>query len=202
VTGPVAGAAGASGPGAPDTDGSPWQTLGSRVVYENPWIRVREDDVVRPDGSRGVYGVVVAHGAVGVVPLHADGSVVLVRQWRYVAGRPMWEIPTGGVHGGEGLEEAVQRELAEEAGHRAGTLVPLGSILSSKSVMDETCHLFLGTDLAPAAGVPDPTEDIEVGRFPLAEAVRMVLDGEILDAMSVVALLRTERLLAGGPAGS
>jgi ADP-ribose pyrophosphatase len=189
-----------AGPGAGDGAGSPWRTLGSRVVYENPWITVREDDVVRPDGSHGVYGVVVAHGAVGVVPLLPDGRVLLVRQWRYVAGRAMWEIPTGGVHPGESLDDAVQRELAEEAGHRAGSLVPLGSIHSSKSVMDETCHLFLGTGLVPAAGVPDPSEhDIVVAPFPLAEAVRMVLDGEILDAMSVVALLRTERLLAGGP---
>jgi ADP-ribose pyrophosphatase len=179
--------------------GSPWRTVASRVVYENPWITVREDDVVRPDGSPGVYGVVVAQGAVGVVPVLPDGRVLLVRQWRYVAGRPMWEIPTGGVHDGEGLEDAVQRELAEEAGHRATTLVPLGSILSSKSVMDETCHLFLGTGLVPATGVPDPTEDIAVGTFTLAEAVGMVLDGEILDAMSVVALLRAERELHGPP---
>jgi 8-oxo-dGTP pyrophosphatase MutT (NUDIX family) len=179
--------------------GSPWRTVASRVVYENPWITVREDDVIRPDGSPGVYGVVVAHGAVGVVPVLPDGRVLLVRQWRYVAGRPMWEIPTGGVHDGEALDDAVQRELAEEAGHRAATLVSLGSILSSKSVMDETCHLFLGTGLVPAAGVPDPTEDIDVGTFTLAEAVGMVLDGEIIDAMSVVALLRAERELHGPP---
>src|SRR3954471_13794184 len=100
----------------------PWKTLSSRPVYANKWTQLREDVAELPDGRTTIYGVVTFGECVGVVPLLADDRVVLVRQWRYVQRDARWEIPTGGVHDGESVEAAAQRELAEEAGYRATRL--------------------------------------------------------------------------------
>jgi len=132
------------------------------------------------------------------VPLLPDDRVVLVRQWRYVQRDARWEIPTGGVHAGETLETAAQRELAEETGYRAGRLRFLCSYYTSKSICRETAHLYLGEDLAAAEVPRDETEFLEIATFPFAEAVQMVMDGTIMDSMSIIALLHCARL-RGGP---
>src|SRR5581483_10685095 len=91
----------------------PWTTLSSTPVYRNRWISVREDVVRLPDGRTTIYGVVTGAPAVGVLPFLDDDTVLLIRQWRYVVRRATWEMPTGGVHPGETLEAAAQRELGE-----------------------------------------------------------------------------------------
>ena len=96
---------------------NPWTTLGSRPVYENPWIKVREDQVLRPDGQPGIYGVVeFKNRAVGVLPVEDDGAVWLVGQYRYPLQAYSWEIPEGGCPEGETPEETARRELQEETG--------------------------------------------------------------------------------------
>ena len=176
----------------------PWRTLSSKPVYENPWMRLREDLAEMPDGRTTIYGVVTFGDCVGVVPFVDDNNVLLVRQYRYVQGENhRWEIPTGGVHPGEKLEEAAQRELAEEAGYRAGRLVQISSYYTSKCICDETAHLFIGEDLTPAALPPDETEFLERRVFPFDEALRMTLEGEIMDSMSVIALLLAARERSG-----
>lgn len=173
---------------------APWRQLSTREVYRNPWITVREDEVERPDGSTGIYGVVTTTQAVGVLPFVDADHVLLVRQWRYVAGRATWEIPTGGIHPGESLETAAQRELAEETGHRAGRLVPLPPFHTSKSVVDETATLYLGHDLTPTDPVThDETEVLQVTTFRFHDVLEMVLQGEIVDAMTIVAVLLADR---------
>jgi ADP-ribose pyrophosphatase len=171
----------------------PWRTLSSRPVYSNKWISVREDMVAMPDGRTTVYGVVSCGHCVGVLPFVDSDTVLLVRQYRYVAGRPTWEMPTGGVHQGETLEQAAQRELAEETGHRAGHLVQVSTYHTSKSVVDETAHLFLADGLHRAETAPDETEFIDVDAFPFDTVLRMVLEGEIVDSMTVVAVLLASR---------
>lgn len=171
----------------------PWRTLSSRPVYSNKWISVREDLVALPDGRTTVYGVVSCGQCVGVLPFVDPETVLLVRQYRYVAGRPTWEMPTGGVHAGETLEQAAQRELAEETGHRARHLVRVSAYHTSKSVVDETAHLFLAEGLHRADTMPDETEFIDVRAFPFETVLRMVLDGEIVDSMTVVAVLLAAR---------
>ena len=100
---------------------NPWTTLGSRPVYENPWIKVREDQVLRPDGQPGIYGVVeFKNRAVGVLPVEDDGAVWLVGQYRYPLQAYSWEIPEGGSAAGETPEETARRELQEETGLTAG----------------------------------------------------------------------------------
>ena len=172
----------------------PWPTRSTRPIYENDWIKVREDIALLPDGRTTVYGVVDAGECVGVLPFADADTVLLVGQYRYVARDFYWEIPTGKQHAGESLEQAAQRELAEEAGYQAGSLVELCDFHTSKSILRETAHLYLARELRPASRPADATEFIERRLFPFAEVLRMVERAEIKDSMSVVAVLHAARL--------
>jgi ADP-ribose pyrophosphatase len=153
-------------------------------------MRLREDVAEMPDGRTTIYGVVTFGDCVGVVPFVDHEHVLLVRQYRYVQGENhRWEIPTGGVHEGETLKQAAQRELAEEAGYHAGRLVHVSSYYTSKCICDETAHIYLGYDLNPARARPDDTEFLERRTFAFDEALCMVLAGEIMDSMTVIGLL-------------
>jgi ADP-ribose pyrophosphatase len=171
----------------------PWRRASTRAVYENPWIRVREDVVELPDGRTTLYGVVECAGAVGVLPFLDAETVVMVGQYRYVADGFFWEIPTGAIHAGETEAEAAQRELAEEAGYEAGALRRLCRFHTSKSVVRETASLYVAEGLRPARRDADHTEFIEVRAFPFAEVVQMVADDVIKDAMTIVAVLHAAR---------
>ncbi len=173
---------------------TPWKTLASRPVYENRWIRVREDVAEMPDGRTTVYGVVQCAGCVGVLPFVDPQHVLLVGQYRYVAQDFYWEMPTGAQHAGETLEEAAQRELAEEAAHEAGRLSKLCDFHTSKSILHEVAHLYLAEDLRPAPRPADRTEFIERRVFPFGEVLAMVERGEIKDSMTVIAVLHAARV--------
>lgn len=174
-----------------------WRTRSSHDVYENPWIRIREDIAEMPDGRTTIYGVVQCKPAVGVLPFLDDDRVVLVGQYRYIFREFCWEMPTGAARPGEAEEDAVQRELAEEAGYAAEHLVKLCSFHTSKSVMEEVAHIYLAERLRPIRSEADPTEFIEVRAFPFADALRMVETSEIKDSMTVVAILHVARRRAG-----
>ncbi|MGD9794017.1 MAG: NUDIX domain-containing protein [Acidimicrobiia bacterium] len=170
-----------------------WRQLSTKPVYANPWMSLREDQVLMPDGNTTVYGVITTAPAMGILPFLDDDTVVMVQQWRYVAGRTTWEMPTGGAHPGETLIEAAQRELTEEIGYRAGHLEHLSTFNTSKSIMDETAHLFVARDLERAAAVPDATEFIVVREFAFDDVLSMVRRGEIVDAMTIIAVLLAAR---------
>jgi ADP-ribose pyrophosphatase len=172
----------------------PWKRLSTREIYQNAWLALREDLVELPNGKTTVYGVVTCHECVGVLPFLDQETVLLVRQYRYVAQRVTWEMPTGGVHHAESLEEAAQRELAEEIGYQAGRLTPVCTFHTSKSVIDETAHLFVGEKMVKVTVPPDETEFIEVHPLPFADVLQMVLSGEIVDAMTIIAVLHAARL--------
>jgi ADP-ribose pyrophosphatase len=172
----------------------PWKTLSSSEIYRNKWLQLREDQVELPDGRKSIYGVVTCGDCVGVLPFIDPKTVLLIKQYRYVAKRVTWEMPTGGVHPGESIEEAAQRELGEEVGYRAGRLTWVSSYHTSKSVMDETAHLFIGEDLAEVKLDLDETEFIQAQPFPFERVVQMVLAGEILDSMTVIAVLHAARM--------
>jgi ADP-ribose diphosphatase len=171
----------------------PWRRLTTRLVYENPWIRVREDQVALPDGQTTLYGVVECAGCVGVLPFLDADTIVLVGQYRYVAGGFFWEMPTGAIKPGESEEAAVQRELAEEAGYEADRLVKLCAYHTGKSVVEETANIYLAEGLRAIQRPPDPTEFIEVRTFSFDEVVRMVERDEIKDSMTIVAVLHAAR---------
>ncbi len=177
--------------------GTPWRRLSSRTVYRHPFLTVREDRVALPNGHETDYCVATtgASGvAAGVLPFLDESTVVLERQWRYIAGRVTWEMPTGGVNPGEDVRLAAQRELMEEIGYRADVLVPLLVFTSSKSVVDETAHLYLAGGLRPERLPADETEFIEHHALPFDRVVAMVEHGEVLDAMTITAVLLAARL--------
>jgi ADP-ribose pyrophosphatase len=160
-------------------------------VYQNQWIKVREDVAELPNGRTTIYGVVeMKNGAVGVLPFLDDDHVLLVRQYRYVFDEAdRWEIPTGGAKPGEPLEEAAQRELQEEIGYTAGRLEWVSTVYTSKSVVHEIAHLYFGAELQSAELPPDDTEEFEKKVFAFDEVLAMVHRGEIRDAMTVIAVL-------------
>ena len=153
-----------------------------------------EDVVELPGGATTIYGIVRCTPCVGMLPFADADHVMLVQQFRYITGQMTWEMPTGGVHDGESIEAAAQRELAEEIGARAGRLTPVTAYSTSKSVVDETAHLFLAHDLSAASATPDITEHIRVSTVPFSDALDMVLSGQIVDSMTIIAVLWAERL--------
>ena len=162
-----------------------------RVAYENPWITVWHDDVTRPDGSPGIYGVVhFANLAVGVVAIDEQDRVVLVRQHRYTLDEDSWELPEGGVPAGESALDGARRELREETGVEAAEWRELAHLDLSNSITDERAVIFLATRLTLGVAMPDPTEVLLTRWVPFDEAVAMTLDDRIRDVMSVAAIQR------------
>lgn len=171
---------------------SPWTTHDTRTVYDNPWISVAESAVTNPGGGEGIYGVVhFKNRAIGVVPVDKEGHTWLVGQYRYPLNTYEWEIPEGGCPENETPLETAQRELQEETGLMATDYeVLLDNISLSNSVSDERATIFVARGLTQAGAAPEETEDLCVKRLPLAEAIDMVQNGAITDAVSVMALLR------------
>jgi len=169
----------------------PWRRRARRVAYENPWITVWHDDVVRPDGNPGIYGVVhFAALAAGVVVLDDADRVLLVGQHRYTLDAYSWEIPEGGVPAGEAALDGARRELREETGIVAACWHEIGRFHLSNSVSDEAGVLYLATDLVQQAASPEATEELVVRWVPFDEALAMTLDGRITDAMAIMGLQR------------
>jgi ADP-ribose pyrophosphatase len=179
----------------------PWRRLDRRVAYENRWITVWHDDVVRPDGSPGIYGVVHFAGlAVGIVALDAEDRVLLVGQHRYTLDTYSWEIPEGGVPAGEDALEGARRELREETGVVAARWREIGRFHLSNSVTDEAGVLYVATNLRQEQAAPEATEELAVTWIPFEEAVEMTRDGRITDAIAIMGIQRVamDRLRGAG----
>lgn len=177
---------------------NPWVRLSSRRIYENAWIRVREDQVISPTGRPGIYGVVETRVATGVVALSEDQRIWLVGQYRYPVEQYSWEIPEGGAEEGESPLAAAQRELEEETGIFAARWEPLGGeIHLSNCFSSERGVLFLARELSFGESRPDHTEVLQLRSVLLRDALTMVDDGEIKDSLSIIAILRVARWLEG-----
>jgi len=171
-----------------------WNTLATREVYKNKWMRLREDVAEMPNRKTTIYGVCEFGECVGVLPFLDDEHVVMVRQYRYVFDENhRWEMPTGSKHHGEDTVVAAQRELMEEIGYRAHELVRINTYYTSKSVCQETAHLFIGRGLEKMTAPPDDTEFLEVGILKFDDVLQMVLSSEIRDSMTVIAVLLAAR---------
>ena len=191
--------------GLPKFDGiavsqtNPWRTKSSRIVYENPWIRVREDQVDRPDGSPGIYGVVETRIATGVVALTPDFEIYLVGQYRYPTNEYSWELPEGGTDPGEAPLDAIKRELQEEAGLTAVRWQQLGGEFHlSNCFSSERALVYLAQDLGEVASQPEATEVLTIRKIPLSECIAMVESGEIKDAITIVGIYRIEKFIEKG----
>lgn len=170
------------------------KTLASREVYRGRIIRVREDTVLLPNGKEGRREVVEHPGGVGILALEADGTVLLVRQYRYAFGRTLLEIPAGKREPGEEPFVTARRELREETGAIAESWTPLGSLIASPGCYDEVLYLYLAQDLHYGATDPDEDEFLAVERMPLDQLARLCLEGEVTDAKTVCAVLKAKLL--------
>ena len=180
-----------------DENHNPWQTLSSEIRYQNPWIRVREDQVINPKGGQGIYGVVsMRNKAIGIVPIDAEGNTWLVGQYRYALSEYSWEIPMGGGPLDVDITESAQRELREETGLLAAHWTCIARLHTSNSVTDEEGFVFLAEDLTQSDWEPEETEDLRLWKLPLEQAVALAMNNEITDAISVAGLLKAEKVLA------
>lgn len=174
----------------------PEMMVRSDRVYSGRIVQLRVDEVRLPDGRSAQREVVEHPGSVAVVALDADGAVVLVRQYRYPAGRALLEIPAGTRKPGENPLVCVTRELTEETGYTAGRIEHLIGFYVAPGFCTEYLDVYLATDLVPGVASPDEDEGIEVVRMPLDEAVARVDHGEICDGKSVIGLLVVARRMA------
>jgi len=164
-------------------------TLFTGMVFD-----VEQFEIEISDKGWHTYQVIRHPGGVGVLPLHDDGTVTLIRQGRPAIAATLMELPAGRLDPGEAPETCGRRELLEETGLSAGQLHPLGTIHSSPGVFDEIIHLFAATDLTQLQPLPEDDEQIEPVRLPLTEARAMARDGRISDAKTIAALFRAEAL--------
>lgn len=167
------------------------ETISSRLVYENRWMRLREDGIRRGDGSESIYGVIEKPDFAVVAALHADRRLQLVQQFRYPIGERHWELPQGTWEDRAevNLLELAHGELREETGLRAGRMVDAGELLLAPGFCSQRYHVFLATELVQGDAALEPSEQDLISRaFPLAEVERMIRDGGIQDATTVAAL--------------
>ena len=176
------------------TDRKQGERLGTREIYRGRTFNVDIDQVRLPNGKEVELELVHHRGAAAVVPVLDDGTVLLVRQYRYATGGWLLEIPAGKLDNGESPETCAGREAEEEVGYRPSRLEPLGWIWSSPGFCDEKIWLFLATGLESTQQVLEEDEVLHVERLSLQEAVEKSLSGEIHDAKSAVALMRAARV--------
>ncbi|KAA9340774.1 NUDIX domain-containing protein [Adhaeribacter soli] len=175
---------------------NPWTTLSTKPVYKNPWISVREDQVINPKGGNGIYGVVsFKNKAIGIIPLDEENNTYLIGQYRYSLNEYSWEIPMGGGPVEKDILESARRELKEETGFTAAKWTKVCRLHTSNSVTDEEGFVFLAQDLTAGETEFEETEDLQIKKIPFYKAVEMVMRDEITDAISVAGILKVARLL-------
>jgi len=180
---------------------APIRTVGSRVVYENRWMRVREDAIERSDGARGIYSVIEKTDFVVVAAIdRAAGLIHLVEQYRYPLGGRYWELPQGSWETRPDVPpvEVARGELAEETGFRAGKLTEVGDLFLAVGYSPQRYHVFLAEDLTAGERALEPSEaDLITRAFPIADVDTMIATGVIRDASTVaaMALIRLKGLL-------
>lgn len=175
---------------------NPWKKQSGRKVFENPWITLEEDEVINPGGGISQYGkVLFKNFGIGIIPLDEDQNTWLVGQWRYTLNEYSWEIPMGGGPIEISRLESAQRELKEETGLTANKWTEILKMHTSNSVTDEIGYAFLAEDLTQGETEFEETEDLKVWKLPFRQAHQMVLDGEITDSISMIAILKLGRIL-------
>ncbi len=173
---------------------NPFKTLSSKIVYQNPWIRVREDAIIRPDGSEGIYGVIESHDSVMVGAVNEKNEIYIIQSFSYPAQKWHWELPAGSSDG-EGILIASKRELAEEAGIVAETWQQLGLTRVADGLMTEKMATLLATDLTLGDKVASDDEGlINDGKFAsLDEIHQLIAAGEMDEGQTITSLYFIEK---------
>jgi 8-oxo-dGTP pyrophosphatase MutT (NUDIX family) len=181
------------------TKRGPWTTLNEELRYETPWISVSHHDILDPSGRQGIYGVVhFKNLAIGVVVLDNDLNTWIVGQYRYPVQAYSWEIPEGGGDRSIPPQESAERELREEAGIVAGKWTEILRMDLSNSASDEHAMLYVAQDLTFFEPEPDHNEELALRKLPFEELYGMVVRGEVIDSLTVAAVLRVKLMLLEG----
>lgn len=174
---------------------NPWECKSSKEIYDNPWIKVVEDQVVRPNKTHGIYGKVhFKNKAIGIIPIDKELNTWLVGQFRYTLNEYSWEIPTGGVPLDEDTLDGAKRELREETGLLGEKWTNLLKIHTSNSVTDEYGYIFVAEQLTQGEMDWDETEELQIRKLPLKEAITLVMENKITDSLSIAGLLKAAKL--------
>lgn len=169
--------------------------ISSEEIFDGVVIHLFRDEILLPDGNKGVREVIRHPGAVCVLPITDDGDVVFVNQFRYAFNKVTLEAPAGKLEKGEDPRLAALRELSEETGLDAENLIHMGDMYTTPALIDEVIHLYLATDLTQGKQHLDKDEFINTLKMPLSEAVEMVMNGEIKDSKTQTVLLKAEKYL-------
>ena len=170
--------------------------LSSEEIFDGVAIHLFRDEILLPNGNKGVREVIRHPGAVCVIPVTEDGDVIFVNQFRYAFNKVTLEVPAGKHEKGEDPLEAAMRELSEETGLSAKNVVYLGELYTTPALIDEVIHMYLATDLVEGKQHLDEDEFINTLKMPLSEAVQKVMNGEIKDAKTQTILLKAEKYLS------
>ncbi len=169
--------------------------ISSEEIFNGVAVHLVKDEILLPNGNKGIREVVRHPGAVCVIPVTDEGEVIFVNQFRYAIGRVTIEVPAGKLEKGEDPTEAALRELSEETGITAGKIESLGAIYTSPAIIDEIIYMYIATDLKQGEQHLDEDEFVNVVKMPLSEAVDMVMHGKIMDAKTETIILKTEKYL-------
>ena len=176
--------------------------LARETIYEGRVVQLRVEEIELPNGRRSKLELIHHGGAAAIVPVDAEGRVLLVRQYRHATGGEwLLEVPAGKLDPGEEPARAAARECEEETGYRPGRLEALGFLWTTPGFTDEKIHLFLARDLEPGRQDLQEDESLVVERLPLAEALASALSGGIDDGKSIAALVRAARYLGAALPG-
>ncbi len=171
--------------------------IDSKQIFDGKIVKLFVDTVELPNGQTATREIVRHPGAVCVIPVTNEGEVVMVKQFRYPFGEVLLEIPAGKLEPGEDPLEAVVRELEEESGAQAGKIEHIGELYTTVAIFDEKIQVYLATDLTFINAHPDEDEFLEVTKIPLKTLVKMVMDGEIKDSKTQIAILKAEKYILG-----
>ncbi len=174
---------------------SPWKKISSTEKYKNAWIRVREDKVIRPDGKKGIYGVVELGSSAGVVAVTARNEVYLIKEHRYPLQAFTIEIPRGAGPKKEPALHVAKRELMEEAGVTAKNWKSLGFINTSPGIIAEKAQIFLARNIKKTDPKPEGDEYQQVIKLPFSKALSWITSNRINDGITIAALIRAKEYL-------
>lgn len=175
---------------------NPWITKKTTDIYQNPWIKVEEHEILNPAGKDGIYGTVhFKNKALAIIPIDQEGNTWLVGQYRYPLNQYSWELPMGGGPIGGDILESAKRELREETGLTAEKWTEIMKIHTSNSVTDEEGIVFLAENLTQGETEFEETEILLIRKLPFSEVLEMVMNGSITDGISIAGILKASRIL-------
>jgi len=176
----------------------PFVLVNSEVKYQNQWIQVREDQVIRSNGVKGIFGVMSTNNSVLILPIYDTGVVCLINEYRYAIDQCSLEVPAGGVDKGESLVTAARRELREEAGLETKRLTYLNYVNLGTAVIDSKAHMFVATKLKKIKFKHELSEDIKTIEMPFKQAVQKVMKGEIVHSACALFILKAWNMYESG----